>query len=119
MFSEVSATAFGQSNGMPVHAAVGRETMRESSRNGRARWSLALAGGVGLTMLGACAGSPTVEALGETGVRVRADQPLETSAALQPEAERYCRQFGRIAEPAGAQTDATGQTWYRYNCLPE
>ena len=78
-----------------------------------------IAGICGLTALAACAGPPMVEGLGETSVRVRADQPLANSATLQPEAERYCRQFGRIAEPAGAETVANGKTWYRYNCLPE
>jgi hypothetical protein len=78
-----------------------------------------LAGIGGLAVLAACASPPAVEGLGQTGVRVRADQPLANSATLQPEAERYCRQFGRIAEPAGVETAGKGETWYRYNCLPE
>jgi hypothetical protein len=77
-------------------------------------------GGVALlAVLGACAGQPQVEGQGEAGVRVYSANPLSSSATLQPEADRYCRQFGRIAEPAGSEQDADGDEWHVYSCLPE
>lgn len=91
-----------------------KESRACSTRLG-VRFSLAAA----LVALGACSGSPAIEGLGETAVRVRADRPFQNSATLQPEADQYCRQFGRIAEPAGPESAGNGKTWYRYNCLPE
>ncbi len=94
--------------------------MHKEKSGARSTWFLS-----GLTLaaaaaaLGGCSGSPVIEGQGETAVRVRADRPFQTSATLQPEADRYCRQFGRIAEPAGAESAGNGKTWYRYNCLPE
>ncbi len=70
-------------------------------------------------LLGGCAVEPVVEGEGETAVKVRSKNPLANSATLQPEADRYCRQFGRIAEPAGTEAASTGRDWYLYNCQPE
>ena len=92
--------------------------MRMRTRNDRRTCGLVIAVTTGLATLIGCAGAPAIEGEGEAAVKVRASNPLETSVTLQPEAERYCRQFGRIAEPAGSER-AEGETWYRYNCLPE
>lgn len=70
-------------------------------------------------LLGGCAGEPVVQGEGETAVKVRSKNPLANSATLQPEADRYCRQFGRIAEPAGTENAKQGRDWYLYNCQPE